>query len=71
MPPDETAGAPELTARQRLDLRIVSVDGVHALRTQLDAVLVKSPEARRNESRLPGRFRACLGSSCSTNRFRR
>ena len=38
MPPDETAGAPELTARQRLDLRIVSVDGVHALRTQLEQV---------------------------------
>src|SRR5579859_4300219 len=36
MPPQETAGGPELTPRQRLDLRIVSVDGVHALRTQLE-----------------------------------
>ncbi len=36
MPLKESAGAPELTPRQRLDLRIVSVDGVHALRTQLE-----------------------------------
>ncbi len=34
MPP-EAAGPPELTPHQRLDLRIVSDDGVHALRTHL------------------------------------
>jgi c-di-GMP-binding flagellar brake protein YcgR len=38
MPPHETVGAPELTPHQRLDLRIVSTDGVHALRTQLEQV---------------------------------
>ena len=38
MPPYETVGAPELTPHQRLDLRIVSDDGVHALRTQLEQV---------------------------------
>jgi c-di-GMP-binding flagellar brake protein YcgR len=36
MPPHPMAGAPELSPRQRLDLRIVSDDGVHALRTQLE-----------------------------------
>jgi c-di-GMP-binding flagellar brake protein YcgR len=38
MPPHETVEAPELTPHQRLDLRIVSTDGVHALRTQLEQV---------------------------------
>jgi c-di-GMP-binding flagellar brake protein YcgR len=33
--PQEPSGAPELTPHQRLDLRVVSEDGVHALRTQL------------------------------------
>jgi c-di-GMP-binding flagellar brake protein YcgR len=33
--PHEPAGTPELTPHQRLDLRVVSDDGVHALRTQL------------------------------------
>ncbi len=33
--PQEPSGAPELTPHQRLDLRVVSDDGVHALRTQL------------------------------------
>jgi c-di-GMP-binding flagellar brake protein YcgR len=36
MPPRVTAGAPQLTPRQRLDLRVVSNDGVHLLRTQLE-----------------------------------
>ncbi len=36
--PHEPAGAPELTPHQRLDLRVVSDDGVHALRTQLEQV---------------------------------
>jgi len=36
--PREPAGAPELTPHQRLDLRVVSDDGVHALRTQLEQV---------------------------------
>src|SRR6266849_3536584 len=36
--PHEAAGPPELTPHQRLDLRVVSDDGVHALRTQLEQV---------------------------------
>jgi len=36
--PQEPAGVPELTPHQRLDLRVVSDDGVHALRTQLEQV---------------------------------
>src|SRR5882672_880286 len=36
--PQEAAGAPELTPHQRLDLRVVSDDGVHALRTQLEQI---------------------------------
>jgi c-di-GMP-binding flagellar brake protein YcgR len=36
--PQEVAGAPELTPLQRLDLRVTSNDGVHALRTQLQQV---------------------------------
>src|SRR5260370_24121575 len=36
--PHEAAGPPELTPHQRLDLRVVSDDGVHALRTQLQQV---------------------------------
>ena len=36
--PYEAAGSPELTPHQRLDLRVVSDDGVHALRTQLQQV---------------------------------
>ena len=36
--PHEPAGPPELAPHQRLDLRIVSDDGVHALRTQLQQV---------------------------------
>ena len=34
--PQEAVGAPELTPHQRLDLRVTSDDGVHALRTQLE-----------------------------------
>jgi c-di-GMP-binding flagellar brake protein YcgR len=36
--PQEVAGAPELTPHQRLDLRVASADGVHALRTRLHKV---------------------------------
>src|SRR5260370_1967420 len=36
--PHEAAGPPELTPHQRLDLRVVSDDGLHALRTQLQQV---------------------------------
>src|SRR5258708_26144153 len=36
--PHEAAGPPELTPHQRLDLRVVSDDGVHALRPQLQQV---------------------------------
>ncbi len=36
--PQEVAGAPELTPLQRLDLRVTTDDGVHALRTQLQQV---------------------------------
>lgn len=36
MPPHEAAEGPDLAPHQRLDLRIVRDDGVHALRTQLE-----------------------------------
>jgi c-di-GMP-binding flagellar brake protein YcgR len=36
--PTETVTVPDLRPRQRLDLRVVSDDGVHALRTQLERV---------------------------------
>jgi len=36
--PHQPAGAPELTPHQRLDLRVTSDDGVHALRTQLEQI---------------------------------